>query len=110
MEQHQYEKMIIQRLKQYIKKEQITQKEAANRLDWTAQDLNNILKGRSPIGKARQIHIARKLGISLNIDQTSNLDEDDIEIAEMAHRLTKNQKEALKTIIHGLAKEKSKAA
>lgn len=110
MEQHEYEKMIIHRLIQYLKKERITQKEAANRLDWTAQDLNNILKGRSPIGKARQLHIAKKLGISLNIDPTSNLDEDDIEIAEMAHHLTKGQKDALKSIIHELAKKQSEAA
>lgn len=110
MEQQEYEKLIIQRLERYLKKEKITQKELAERLEWTPQDLNNILKGRSPLGKSRQLHITKKLKISLKIDQTAGLNEDDIEIAEMAHGLSKEQKEALKTIIHGLAKEKSEAA
>lgn len=110
MEQHKYEKLIIQRMRQYLKKERITQREAANRLDWTAQDLNNILQGRSPLGKARQLHIAKKLGISLDIDQTTNLDNDDLEIAEMAHHLTKSQKQAIKAIIHEFAKKESEAA
>ncbi len=105
-----YEELIIQRLERYIEKKNITQVELAKKLDWRPQDLNDILKRRRSLGKTRQAHITKKLGISLEINQTSNLNEEDIEIAEMAHHLTKEQKEALKTIIHGLAKEKSKAA
>lgn len=105
-----YELMIIKRLENYRKKHGLKQKDLANRLDWTPQEINDILKERIPIGRTRQLHIEKKLGISLNIDQTLNLNEDDIEIAQMAHGLTKDEKEALKTIIHGLAKEKTEAA
>lgn len=105
-----YELMIIERLENYRKKHRLKQKELAERLSWTPQEINDILKGRIPIGRMRQLHIEKKLHISLNIDRTSIFNEDDIEIAELAHPLTKEQKEALKTIIHGLAKEKSEAA
>lgn len=105
-----YELMIIERLENYRKKHELKQKELAEKLDWTPQEVNDILKGRIPIGKTRQLHISKKLKISLNIDQTSNLNEDDIEIAEMAHHLTKGQKDALKSIIHELAKKQSEAA
>lgn len=105
-----YEEILIKRIKEYQIKEQITQTELAKRLEWRIADLNDILKSRRPLGKNRQIHVAKKLGISLDIDQTTNLDNDDLEIAEMAHHLTKSQKQAIKAIIHEFAKKESEAA
>lgn len=108
-----YEKLIVRRIKNYIKKEDLKQKDLAQKLDWSTTKLNDVLKGRHPIGKNTLQNIS-KLGISIEIKGKENrqtkLDEDTLEIAEMANSLTKDQKEALKIIIHGLAKEKSEAA
>lgn len=108
-----YEELIVERLKKYQKKEKLKQIELAKRLSWSPTKLNNILQKRDPVGKNLLQQIS-ELGISIEIKEKENqlkeFDKDDIEIAEMAHHLTKGQKEALKTIIHGLAKEKSKAA
>ncbi len=107
-----YEELLIKRLEEYRKREGISQVELAKRLGWRTADLNDILKGRRPLGKNRQHHIADELGISLKIEEKqkeerilSNLNNEDIEIAELAHELTKKQKEALKTIIVGLQRK-----
>jgi len=112
-----YEELLVKRLEGYRRKERISQVELAKRLGWRTADLNDILKGRRPLGKNRQQHIANRLGISLKIEEKqkeekilSNLSEEDIELAELAHELSKEQKEALKTIILGLEKKKHKAA
>ncbi len=112
-----YEELIIKRLEEYRKRESISQVELAKRLGWRTADLNDILKGRRPLGKNRQQHIADRLGISLAIEEKhkeepllSILNDEDIEIALLAHSLTKEQKEALRTIILGLEKKKHKAA
>lgn len=106
-----YEKLIIKRIQQYLKKEKLKQKELANKLNWSPTKLNDILKKRHPIGK-NSLHDIKKLGISIEIEDKaiSNFNENQIEIAEITKGLTEDQFEALKTIIHGLAKEKSKAA
>lgn len=106
-----YEKLLIRRLRRYLKEEKLKQIELARRLNWTPSKLNDILKGRSPIGKNLLQQIS-DIGISIDIEEKMpmNLDEEDIEIAELAHGLTKEQKEALRTIILGLEKKKHKAA
>lgn len=108
-----YEKLIITRLKQYLKKEKLKQIELADKLQWPPTKLNSILQGRYPIGK-NSLQDIQTIGISIEINEKENplkkLDEDSIEIAEMANHLTKDQKNALKTIILGLAKEKYEAA
>lgn len=108
-----YEELLIKRLEEYLKREDISQVELAKRLGWRTADLNDILKGRRPLGKNRQQHIANKLGISLKIEEKQkderilfNLSNDDIEIAALAHSLAKEQKTALKTIIIGLRKKR----
>lgn len=106
-----YEKLIIKRIKQYLKKEKLKQIELANKLEWPATKLNSIIQGRYPIGK-NSLQDIKKVGISIEIEdkRISNFSENQIEIAEITKGLTENQFEALKTIIHGLAKEKSEAA
>lgn len=108
-----YEELIVERLKRYQKKEKIKQIELAERLRWSPTKLNNILQKRDPVGKNLLQQIS-ELGISIEIKEKENalkkLDDDDIEIAEMAHHLTKGQKDALKSIIHELAKKQSEAA
>lgn len=108
-----YEKLIIKRIRQYLKKEKLKQIDLAKKLKWAPNKLSDILKERHPIGK-NSLQDIQTLGISIEIEekesQLKKIDEDDIEIAEMTHHLTKEQKEALKTIIHGLAKEKYEAA
>lgn len=106
-----YEKLITKRIKQYLKKEKLKQIDLAKKLKWAPNKLSDILKERHPIGK-NSLQDIKKLGISIEIeDKTiSNFSENQIEIAEITKGLTEDQFEALKTIIHGLAKEKSKAA
>jgi transcriptional regulator with XRE-family HTH domain len=108
-----YEKLIIKRIKQYLKKEKLKQIDLAKKLKWAPNKLSDILKERHPIGK-NTLQDLSNIGISIEIKEKESplkkLNEDDIEIAELAHVLTKEQKEALKTIIHGLAKEKSEVA
>lgn len=105
-----YEELLIKRIKEYQRKEKITQTELAKRLEWRITDLNDILKGRRPLGKNRQIHVAKQLNISLELPNIPYFNENILEIAELADKLTEEQQEALKTIIHGLAKKQSEAA
>lgn len=108
-----YEKLIIKRIRQYLKKEKLKQIDLAKKLKWAPNKLSDILKERHPIGK-NSLHDIQELGISIEIEEKENqlkeFDEDVIEIAEMANHLTKGQKEALKSIIHELAKKQSEAA
>ena len=108
-----YEKLITKRIKQYLKKAKLKQIDLAKKLKWAPNKLSDILKGRHPIGK-NTLQDLSKIGISIEIEEKESplkkLNEDDLEIAELAHPLTKGQKEALKSIIHELAKKQSEAA
>ena len=115
------EKAIVQMLNNYLKKENISQIELANRLGWSPQDLNDTLKGRKPIGKNRQAHISKKLGSFFDFADgyysapsvkkgqmfPYGFNSDDAEIAQLiSKRLTNNQKKTLKAFIKSLEKEK----
>lgn len=63
-----FEKDVIQKLEEYLRTEVITQKELAKRLEWSPSDLNNILKGREPVGIKRLLHISHKLGIKFETE------------------------------------------
>jgi hypothetical protein len=56
------ENSIISALQKYIDKQGIKQNVLAERLSWSAQDLNDTLQRRKSIGKNRQAHIKEKLG------------------------------------------------
>ncbi|MBI3756157.1 MAG: helix-turn-helix transcriptional regulator [Deltaproteobacteria bacterium] len=112
----QYEKLIIKRLREYQKKQKLKQKELAHRLNWSPSKLNDILKGRSPIGKNLLQQISDK-GISIDIEEktpANRTNKEDIELTELVHELiqkfTKEQKHALKTIISGLDIKKHRGA
>ncbi len=115
------ENRIVEMLDEYMKKENISQIELANRLGWSAQDLNDTLKGRKPIGKNRQAHIADTLGLFFEgvggiLDDNVpcikepqslaySLNDDDLEIAELISKLlNKEQKKTLKAFIKSLEK------
>ena len=57
-----------EKLKDYIKTKNITQRELAMRLGWTPSALNDVLKGRKPVGIKRLLHISHKLGIKFETE------------------------------------------
>ncbi|WKZ15461.1 MAG: LexA family transcriptional regulator [Candidatus Jettenia caeni] len=56
------EQAFIEVLKNYIKRENISQKDLADRLGWKTSDLSNYLTREKSIGKKRRAHIISKLG------------------------------------------------
>lgn len=109
-----YEKLIIKRLREYQKKQKLKQKEFARHLNWSPSKLNDILKERSPVGKNLLQQISDK-GISIDIEEktpANRSNKEDVELTELVHELiqkfTKDQKQALKTILLGLDKKKQK--
>ena len=61
-------KDVIQKLEDYLRTEGITQIQLAERLGWSPSALNNILKGRDPIGIKRLLHISQRLGIKFETE------------------------------------------
>ncbi len=116
------ENKIVEMLINYMRKENISQIELADRLGWSAQDLNDTLKGRKSIGKNRQAHIANTLGLFFEVvggildDNTPrvkepqslpySLNNDDLKIAGLISKLlSTEQKKKLKAFIKSLEKK-----
>ena len=83
-----------------MKAKGITQVQLAERLGWSTPALNNILKGRDPVGIKRLLHISRKLDIQFETKFSETkvseslslyLTKDDKEILAMMKPLTKKR-------------------
>lgn len=116
-------KDVIQKLEDYMKAEGIKQIQLAERLEWSPSDVNNILKGRDPVGIKRLLHISQRLGIQFEteygeiteagkvmiVGSPPHLTEDDEEILEMMKPLSKKDKQQLKEYIAFLKAKQIKA-
>ncbi len=61
---------VVEKLKEYMASESITQAVLAERLGWSPQVLNDILSRRRGVGHKRLAHIAQTLGLTFEIGGT----------------------------------------
>ena len=61
-----YERFIVGAMKRYALENGMTQADLARKLGWSPADLSGVLRGKKPVGKIRQKHIAQRLGVKLD--------------------------------------------
>ena len=60
---------LMDALENYMETEGVSQKELSLKLGWTPAAVNDLLKGRSPLGIKRALHIAKTLGLRFEIGE-----------------------------------------
>lgn len=67
------DEIVVETLNDYIKAAGLKQKELADRLRWSPQDLNDVLKRRKAIGAYRMTHLMTTLGDQFSQDLLQRL-------------------------------------